>query len=141
MRIAALFLVLLAPCLWAQDDTRSVWDGVYNKEQSSRGEEPYRKQCGVCHGDQMTGGEMAPPLAGGAFLANWNGLTLGDLLERIRKTMPSNAPGKLSRQIYTDILAYMLNVNEFPAGEKELPTSTELLRQIRIESTKPEKKK
>jgi mono/diheme cytochrome c family protein len=140
MTKAALLLMLLVPWLRAQDDTRSVWDGVYSGEQAKRGEPEYRKQCGTCHGDQMTGGEMAPPLAGGGFLANWNGLTLGDLLERIRKTMPSQAPGKLSRQVYVDILAHMLNVNEFPVGEKELPTGTEFLRRIRIESTKPEKK-
>ena len=143
MRTAAalvILLVLATGLVAQQDETRSVWDGVFNAEQAKRGEAPYRKECGTCHGDMMTGGEMAPPLAGGAFLANWNGLTLGDLLERIRKTMPSQAPGKLSRQMYTDILAHILNVNEFPAGEKELPTGTEFLRRIRIESTKPEKK-
>jgi hypothetical protein len=41
---------------------------------------------------------MTPPLTGGAFMANWDGLTLGDLAERIRNTMPLNAPGSLSRQ-------------------------------------------
>ena len=36
---------------------------------------------------------MATPLAGAEFMTNWNGLTLGDLFERIRTTMPLNYPG------------------------------------------------
>src|SRR2546430_16270645 len=68
--------------------SRSVWDGVYTEEQAKRGEPVYQKECAACHGAMMTGGESAPPLTGGGFQANWNGLTLGDLFDRIRKTMP-----------------------------------------------------
>lgn len=128
---------LLACLCLAQDVSRSVWDGVYSTEQSKRGQESYVKECAGCHGDLLTGGEQAPPLAGGEFLSNWNGLTLGDLFERIRKTMPMNKPGKLSREVNADILAYMLAVNRFPAGSTELSHTTEVLNQIRIEATKP----
>ena len=120
---------------------RSVWDGVYTEEQAKRGEEVYEKQCSACHGDKLAGRESAPPLTGGAFFSNWNGLTLGDLFERIRKTMPQNAPGKLSRQQNADILAYMLSFNKFPPGKTELYRQTEMLKEIRFESAKPEAKK
>ncbi len=122
-------------------ESRSVWDGVYTEEQAKRGKPLYHRQCSSCHGDMLTGGEGAPPLAGGAFLANWNGLTAGELLERIRKTMPLDAPGRLSRQQNTDILAYMMSVNNFPAGKTELPRQTVLLKQIRFEAMKPGPKK
>jgi quinoprotein glucose dehydrogenase len=89
----------------------------------------------------LTGGESAPPLTGGAFLSNWNGLTLADLFDRIRKTMPQNAPGKLSRQENADILAYTLSVNKFPVGKTELSRQTEFLKEIRFEAMKPESKK
>jgi S-disulfanyl-L-cysteine oxidoreductase SoxD len=125
----------------APAETKSVWDGVYTEEQAKRGEPTYHKQCATCHGEMLTGGESAPPLTGGAFLANWNGLTLGDLFERIRKTMPQNAPGKLSRQENADILAYALSINKFPAGKTELSRQTEFLKEIRFESMKPEPKK
>ena len=82
---------------------------------------------------------MSPALAGGEFLANWNGLTAGDLFERIRRTMPQNKPGRLSREVNADILAYMLAVNQFPSGSAELPSNTELLKQIRIDANKVEK--
>jgi hypothetical protein len=83
---------------------------------------------------------MAPALAGGDFQSNWNGLTVGDLFERIRTTMPLNTPGKLPREMNADILAYILRFNQFPAGQSELPHQTEVLKQIRFESVKPDKK-
>ena len=125
----------------ATSEMRSVWDGVYTEEQAKRGEPLYHKECAPCHGDSLSGGESAPPLTGGAFLSNWNGLTLGDLFERIRKTMPQNAPGKLSRQQNADILAFALSANKFPAGKSELSRQSEFLKEIRFEAMKPESKK
>ena len=122
-------------------DSRSVWDGVYTEEQAKRGETIYHKECAACHGDILTGGESAPPLTGGAFLANWNGLTMGDLFDRIRKTMPQSAPGRLTRQQDADILAFMLSVNKFPAGKTELYRQSEMLKEIRFEAEKPAPKK
>jgi S-disulfanyl-L-cysteine oxidoreductase SoxD len=120
---------------------RSVWDGVYTEEQAKRGEALYEKQCSACHGDKLAGRESAPPLTGGAFLSNWNGLPLSDLFERVRRTMPQNAPGKLSRQQNADILAYLLSFNKFPAGKTELYRQAEMLKEIRFETEKPEAKK
>jgi len=120
--------------------SRSVWDGVYTEEQAKRGEEFYRKECASCHGDTLVGGGGAAPLTGGAFLSNWNGLTVGDLFDRIRKTMPQGSLGKLTKQQDTDILAYLLSFNKFPAGKTELQKQVEFLREIRFEATKPEAK-
>ena len=123
------------------EESKSVWDGVYTEEQAKRGEPIYRKECASCHGEMLTGGESAPPLTGGAFLANWNGLTVGDLFDRIRKTMPQRALGRLTRQQDSDILAFMLSANKFPAGKNELYRQLEMLKEIRFESTKPTPKK
>jgi mono/diheme cytochrome c family protein len=120
---------------------RSVWDGVYTEEQAKRGEPIYQKECAACHGDQLTGGESAPALTGGAFLANWNGLSVGDLFDRIRKTMPQSNPGRQSRQQDADILAIILTRNKFPAGKTELYKQSEMLKEIRFESEKPTAKK
>lgn len=122
----------------AQETTRSVWDGVYTEEQAQRGETLSRKECANCHGVGLTGGEAAPPLSGDAFLSNWNGLTVGDLFDRIRKTMPQDNPGRLSREQDADVLAYVLSLNRFPAGKAELDHRSEVLKQIRIEAIKPE---
>ena len=121
-------------------ESRSVWDGVYTEEQGKRGDEVYKKECAACHGAELTGGESAPPLTGGAFQANWNGLTLGDLFDRIRKTMPQSKPGSLTRQQDSDVLAFMLSVNKFPAGKTELYRQSEMLKEIRFETKKPASK-
>ena len=102
------------------DGSLSVWDGVYTDKQAKRGTPLYSQFCASCHGPDLTGGEMAPALAGADFSSNWNGLTLGDLFERMRTSMPQNDPGGLSRQQNADILAYMLSSNKFPAGTTEL---------------------
>ena len=114
----------------------SVWDGVYTTEQARRGEPLYHLKCAPCHGDKLTGGESAPPLAGGQFLSNWNGLTLDVLFERIRLTMPSDNPAKVSRPAKADILAYLLRMNRFPAGKAELQYKSEMLKEILIEMNK-----
>ncbi len=118
-----------------------MWDGVYTEEQAQRGEPLYHEACASCHGGTLKGSGEAPPLAGGSFLANWNGLPLGDLFERIRRTMPQDKPGRISRQHKADILAYILSVNRFPAGKTELQHQTEFLNEIRFEATKPDPKK
>src|SRR6202007_412141 len=70
----------------------------------------------------------------------WNGLTVGDLFDRIRKTMPQGSPGKLTKQQDADVLAYLLSFNKFPAGKTELQKQVEFLKEIRFEITKPEAK-
>ena len=104
----------------ARPPERSVWDGVYSEEQATRGEALYQAECGSCHGPLLDGGEMAPPLAGAGFAANWDGLPVSDLADRIRTSMPLNTPGNLSRQESADIVAYMLKHSGFPAGSSEL---------------------
>jgi mono/diheme cytochrome c family protein len=112
-----------------------VWDGVYTREQAVRGQDTYHEECLGCHGEALDGGE-APPLAGEEFLHKWNGKTAGNLFGVMRKTMPEDNPGNLSDAEYSDVLAYILSVNDFPAGQKELDRDVTPLNEIRIE-TKP----
>jgi S-disulfanyl-L-cysteine oxidoreductase SoxD len=121
--------------------TRSVWDGVYTPQQATRGEAIYGMECASCHGLVLNGGESAPPLTGGEFLSDWNGLTVGDLFDRIRTSMPADRPGHLTRQQNADVLAHILRANQFPAGQTELDTRSEVLKQISLEAVKPEGKK
>jgi mono/diheme cytochrome c family protein len=121
----------------AQETAKSQWDGVYTEEQAKRGEEFYSQYCASCHGPDLSGGEMAPGLIGGEFTSNWNDLSLGELFERMRISMPQNSPGSLSRQQNADILAFVLFRGNFPAGTAELPTQTEVLNMIKFMASKP----
>jgi S-disulfanyl-L-cysteine oxidoreductase SoxD len=117
---AFFFALYVARAQEQSASAKSVWDGVYTEDQARRGEPIYSKECAACHGAELTGGESAPPLTGGAFLANWNGLT---------------------RQQNADVLAFMLSRNKFPAGKTELYKQSEMLKEIRFESEKPAEKK
>jgi len=79
---------------------------------------------------------MAPPLSGGEFMSGWDGLTVGDLFERIRVSMPQNAPGSLTPEQNAAILAFVLSYNKFPTGTTELASETSALKQIKFESKK-----
>ena len=138
MRPASFILLAAAVASLFGQPAASVWDGVYSEEQAGRGRTLYGKECASCHGSSLSGGETAPPLTGSAFMANWSGLSVGELFERIRLSMPEGRPGTLSRQQNADILAYMLSVNEFPAGKAELQKDTDRLKQIRFLAEKPE---
>jgi quinoprotein glucose dehydrogenase len=116
--------------------TRSVWDGVYTREQADRGKTVYSQECARCHGENLAGGEASPPLTGAEFLSRWNGKTAGALYDLARKTMPTDDPGGLSTREYADLVAYILSANEFPAGSKELDRDAAALNDIRIEPKK-----
>ena len=115
---------------------RSIWDGVYTQEQAKRGEAAYVERCARCHGVELSSGDSTPPLVGTEFLSTWNTKTVGDLFDRIRTTMPADKPGSISRQQGSDVVAYVLNVNKFPAGNTELGTQSELLKQIQFDAFK-----
>jgi mono/diheme cytochrome c family protein len=105
---------------------------LYTAAQAARGRALYGQQCAVCHGVDLEGVEMAPSLAGGAFVDRWTGQSLGDLFERIRTTMPRGKPGSLSREANADITAYILSANRFEAGSSELYPDVPALRRILI---------
>ena len=57
--------------------------------------------------------------------------SLGELMALVQQTMPQDNPGGLSPEAYTDVLAYLLKMNEYPAGEADL--TAESLEAIVIE--------
>src|SRR5205085_361797 len=101
-------LLLFCFIAGAQDALRTVWDGVYTGPQAERGRGAFLEQCSNCHGRNLEGADMTPPLTGAGFMANWDSLTVGDLADRIRISMPLNSPGSLSRQEIADVVAYLL---------------------------------
>jgi mono/diheme cytochrome c family protein len=117
--------------------SRSTWDGTYTAAQAARGQAVYDERCASCHGEDLGGRDMASPLAGADFLTNWDGLTLDDLFERIRTTMPADAPQSLTGAQYVDIVSYILSKNSFPTGTTELSGESAALATITIRASKP----
>lgn len=123
--------LLLVVCL-ATGASRSVWSGVYSKDQAARGQKTYNSLCARCHGEALLGGEDSPPLVEKDFLEKWNQKSVGALVDFTKKTMPSDGPGKLSRRQCVDIISYLLSANGFPAGAGELEPDTSDLNEILI---------
>jgi mono/diheme cytochrome c family protein len=107
---------------------KTVWDGVYTAAQATRGGALYATECSGCHRDGLP--ERAAPAAdGGRFMEAWAEDSLKSLFTVIKTTMPQSSPGSLSDTAYTDIVAYILKENAFPAGAEELtPGALETIR-------------
>src|SRR5215471_19233686 len=115
--IAAVFLASwISSVLGQEKPLQSVWDGIYSNDQAARGKAAYAEACASCHGEKLEGRGQTPQLAGSDFIGNWKGMTVGDLFDKMQATMPADKPGKLSREQNATILAYILKMNEFPAG-------------------------
>lgn len=107
--------------------------GVFTEEQAARGKDAYERDCAACHLEDMLGDGIAPPLVGIPFAFRWADLTVGAMFDAIRTTMPQGAPASLSPQGYVDIIAYLLDANEYPTGETELPVDEAALQQIVVD--------
>ncbi len=116
---------------------RSVWRGVYTEAQAIRGKEVFVRACAECHSEKLgdrTGDGTTPSLIGEDFSFRWNESSIVDLFDTVRQTMPEAAPNSLSPQEYADVTAYLLELNEYPAGAVELDyTEREILGQIFID--------
>jgi mono/diheme cytochrome c family protein len=128
--------VFAAAAVIPQDVTRNASDGVFTVEQAKRGQTAFGTNCAICHGDAMDGSESGPSLSGDEFKFAWQGHNAGEIVDRIQKTMPPDHPGTLSREQATDIATYILSFNKYPAGTTEMPSSADLLKQIRIDAVK-----
>lgn len=132
-----LLIVLAAMSAPARAQTASIWDGVYTEAQAARGNAGFAGHCANCHGADLGGTGEAPALSGPHFLSDFDGLSLGDLFDRIRTTMPQDNPGSLTREDYADILAFLLKANALPSGAKELDRRSEYLKAIGFSAVKP----
>ena len=110
----------------------TVWSGVYSVEQAVRGAAEYERACSSCHSTDLRGNSNAPSLIGVSFLFIWEDRSLGELFTAIRTLMPTNAPNSLPTRSYLNILAYIMEANEFPAGSNELGADPAVLSQILI---------
>jgi len=99
--------------------SRGVSDRVYSDAQAARGQQFYKAQCVMCHGEALEG-VVGPPLAGPGFLSAWGTRSLADLVDKIEKTMPPQAAGSMSRPQAIDLAAFLLRSGKFPAGPSDL---------------------
>jgi cytochrome c len=103
---------------------KSIWSGVYTEAQATRGEQVVQRNCASCH--------LSTEWSHSSFLDNRVNQPVRELHAFISAAMPLDAPGKLTSQEYSDIVAYMLKLSRVPAGSTELPNQGDSLRRIQI---------
>lgn len=127
---AAMALLSLGAALpaFAQTEERvTTLDGVYTEEQAARGAEVIEAVCRECHDDE----EFV-----GAFIRSWAGASVAALFDDIYSLMPEDQPGSLPPQQYSDVIAYILQLNGLPPGEVELGAARESLERVLIEANR-----
>ena len=127
-------VTIAAASLTAQQQKKTLADGVFSAEQAQSGKAGYDGVCKGCHGDALQGSQgNGPTLKGSAFLAHWDKDTLGSLWVKIRDTMPQGGAGTLTDEVKIQILAYILQQNGFPAGRTALPIDVNALEDVGIQ--------
>jgi mono/diheme cytochrome c family protein len=127
-------ILLVSAFLSAGALAQSTGGGDYTKEQAAAGKVIFDKTCAVCHGDHLQGG-VGPALTGQQFLSvsQYQKISAAYFYHFMSTHMPLTNPGSLSKEQYLDIMAYMLEVNGYPAGSHQLTDNNEELQAIKIE--------
>jgi cytochrome c len=135
MSAAGALVLVQALAAQAPAQKQSVWDGVYTDAQATRGERTYGRSCEQCHGPDLAGDPVMeiPALTFDTFMTSWNGKTVKDLVETVKRSMPKDKPGSLGGGAYIDVVAFLLQQNKFPNGARELPRTSDELGAITIE--------
>ena len=106
---------------------KTTWDGVFTTAQADRGKQNFLAgRCGGCHKLDLSG-DRGPALKGDDFLAHWENGSVVTLFDKIRETMPPNAPNETTDDAKIDIVAYLLQQNGYPGGKAELRADSDSL--------------
>ena len=102
---------------------------LYSANQAQTGEALYLQQCASCHLTDLRGQFEAPELAGPNFQNIWGNRSVADLLTVIDETMPVQAPGSLSEEQRSAIVAFILRENGVaPSGTRLTVASAGMVR-------------
>ena len=94
----------------------------FTAEQVARGSDIYAERCVQCHGDTLDNGEFGgAPLNGSYFKKHWGGGSVAAVVAFMKAKMPPDRPGSLTDQSYAELAAFLLDANDYPKGDKELP--------------------
>jgi mono/diheme cytochrome c family protein len=94
----------------------------FTADQVARGSDIYSERCVQCHGDQLDNGEFGgAALNGKYFKQHWSGGAVAALVGYMKAKMPPDRPGSLTDDNYADLAAFLLDANDYPKGDKELP--------------------
>ena len=96
---------------------------LYTGQQAKKGAAVYAQNCATCHGAKLQG-KSGPAIGGTAFLKRTKllGWSVENFRDVVVSTMPRSNPGSLTEKQYAQVLAYLLSVDCYPAGQTKFPT-------------------
>jgi len=106
----------------------------YTTAQAARGEKLVKEHCATCHREDLKSGEGDIGLSDVGLLQYWGVTPLGVLARQIQTTMPVDDPNTLTLQQATDVVAFVLWKNYYPAGTRELPADLKALNRIQLQT-------
>jgi hypothetical protein len=113
------------------EDLPKIWTGVFSDTQVARGREVFLNRCAHCHDEHLTGGD-GPALIASHFNRNWGARTVERLFKKVKERMPPGEIFVATDQEKLDIVTFLLMMNGFPAGAKDLPMDMAELASILI---------
>jgi cytochrome c-type protein NapC len=99
--------------------------GWYTAEQAAAGEKLFAQSCAGCHGAKLEGA-AGPALSGASWKKSFGGAKLLRVWGEIKGPMAEYAGATFTTQQSFDILAFLLQQNGLPAGNKPLADTREL---------------
>ena len=123
--IATLMTVVLASAAIADAGAAptSIGGGAYTEEQAAAGKALFDRSCSPCHNADYYK----------TVFQTWRGQPLLYLFEQVMSAMPADNPGSFSDVEYESIMAYVLQITGFPAGDAPLSYSNGTMEEIAIE--------
>ena len=124
--------------LHAQSADHPSANGAFSLEQARRGARSVT-ECTRCHGADLEG-DLAPPLVGPAHRARWSMRPLAELYERVAANVARDPSAPAHADIparAADVTAYLLLVNGFRAGTRDLTTTSAAFREARVGEPTP----
>ena len=145
--LTAIGVLLASPCTTLSQPSqataeqyrplKTIWTGVYTKGQATRGGQAYTQVCVRCHRNDLSGGGKGHPLTGPSFFDRWHDLNLRDVFAYIQNSMPHDREVFVPADSARDIVSFLLEKNDVPAGNEALSKDIGTLGRILI--TRPPK--
>ncbi|MCC6990847.1 MAG: c-type cytochrome [Acidobacteria bacterium] len=98
-------------------------DGIYTAAQAAKGKELFGQTCESCHNPGK--------FAGAEFARAYGSKPLSEI-DAGMSEMPMDNPGSLKREDVASLIAYFLEMNKYPAGQKALSGEADALKAIMV---------
>lgn len=130
LTIAALSIIAAAPArAQGTDSSLTTLSGVYTKEQATKGQDVHGAACLSCH--------KPVEHTGNNFWSDRVNKPLANFFSYLKSAMPQDNPSSLSDDDYAAVIAFILQLNQMPAGSKPLPGDSTALSKIIVKLPAP----